>query len=88
MFYEQYLTIVNLAAMDIGLCFAAIYLISFVLLGFDFYAAFLIVLTILFIIIDMFGLMYLWAIPLNAVRPSTSCLSLVKYHASARPRKF
>jgi len=66
-FYEQYLTIVNLAAMDIGLCFAAIYLISFVLLGFDFYAAFLIVLTILFIIIDMFGLMYLWSIPLNAL---------------------
>jgi len=66
-FYEQYLTIVNLAAMDIGLCIAAIYIISFVLLGFDFYAAFLIVLTILFIIIDMFGLMYLWDIPLNAV---------------------
>ena len=67
MFYEQYLTVVNLAALDIGLCIAAIYIISFVLLGFDFYAAFLIVLTILFIIIDMFGLMYLWDIPLNAV---------------------
>jgi len=66
-FYEQYLTVVNLAALDIGLCIAAIYIISFVLLGFDFYAAFLIVLTILFIIIDMFGLMYLWDIPLNAV---------------------
>jgi len=66
-FYEQYLTIVKLAALDIGLCIAAIYVISFVLLGFDFYAAFLIALTILFIIIDMFGLMYLWDIPLNAV---------------------
>jgi len=66
-FYEQYLTVVSLAAMDIGLCIAAIYIISCVLLGFDFYAAFLIALTILFIIIDMFGLMYLWDIPLNAV---------------------
>jgi len=66
-FYEQYLTVVSLAALDIGLCIAAIYCISFVLLGFDFYAAFLIDLTILFIIIDMFGLMYLWNIPLNAV---------------------
>ena len=56
-----------MAALDIGLCIAAIYCISFVLLGFDFYAAFLIDLTILFIIIDMFGLMYLWNIPLNAV---------------------
>lgn len=66
-FYEQYLTIVPLAAMAIGLCIASVYFISWVLLGFDFYAAFLIALTILFIIIDMFGLMYLWDIPLNAV---------------------
>ena len=70
-FYEQYLTVVKLAALDIGLCIAAIYIISCVLLGFDFYAAFLIALTILFIIIDMFGLMYLWDIPLNAVRVNT-----------------
>lgn len=66
-FYEQYLTIVSAAALNLGLCVCSIYLISFVLLGFDFYAAFLIVLTILFIIIDMFGLMYLWDIPLNAI---------------------
>ena len=71
----------NLAVLDILLCMAAIYCISFVLLGFDFYAAFLIDLTIFFIIIDMFGLMYLWNIPLNAVG-LIPCLALfISYFA-------
>ena len=39
----------------------------FILLGFDFISAFLVVVTISMITLDMFGVMYLWSIPLNAV---------------------
>ena len=39
----------------------------FFLLGFDFISAFLVVMTISMITLDMFGVMYLWSIPLNAV---------------------
>ena len=69
LFNEQFLTTANLtlATRDIGLCCLAAYLVVSVLLGFQFYAAFLVILTTLFIIIDMFGLMYLLEIPLNAV---------------------
>jgi len=66
-FYEQYLTIVEAAALNLGLAIAAIFIISFVLLGFDIYGAFIVILTILFMLIDMLGFMYLWNIPLNAI---------------------
>ena len=47
--------------------FTGVFLVTCVLLGFDFHTAFLILLCVFMIIIDMFGVMYLWHIELNAV---------------------
>jgi len=66
-FYEQYLTIIEDTAKNIGASLGAIFLITFFLLGFDLYSAVLILFTIAMILVDMFGLMYLWNISLNAV---------------------
>uniref|UniRef100_H2Z3C7 SSD domain-containing protein n=1 Tax=Ciona savignyi TaxID=51511 RepID=H2Z3C7_CIOSA len=66
-FYEQYLTIVHDTIFNLGVSLAAIFLVVFLLLGFDLLSAIIVVGTILMILLDMFGAMYLWSIPLNAV---------------------
>ncbi|XP_041362124.1 NPC intracellular cholesterol transporter 1-like [Gigantopelta aegis] len=66
-FYEQYLTIVNDAFTNLMWCGAAIFVVSTILLGFEVYSAFIVVITITFIIIDMLGLMYLWGVSMNAI---------------------
>ena len=65
--YLQYLTIIEDTAMNLGASLGAIFLITYILLGFDLYSAVLILFTISMILVDMFGLMYLWNISLNAV---------------------
>ena len=66
-FYEQYLDMVETTITNLGLCGIAIFLVSFVLLGFDFYSAFIVIVVIAMIVVDMFGIMYLWDIDLNAI---------------------
>lgn len=66
-FYEQYLTIVTDTAIQLGICVAAVFLVTFFLLGFDLYSAIMILITITMIITDMVGMMVLWDISLNAV---------------------
>ncbi|XP_076812151.1 NPC intracellular cholesterol transporter 1-like [Clavelina lepadiformis] len=66
-FYEQYLTIVHDTLFNLGISVAAIFGVVFVTLGFDFLTALLVVITILMVVLDMFGCMFLWKIPLNAV---------------------
>lgn len=66
-FYDQYLTIWRNLLVNLILSFIAVFLVTSVLLGFDFHTAFLILLCVFMIIIDMFGVMYLWHIELNAV---------------------
>lgn len=66
-FYEQYLNIIPVTIQSLGLCLAAIFLVTTVLLGFDVHSAILIIATIFMILMSMFGMMYLWDIPLNAV---------------------
>lgn len=66
-FYEQYLDIVMNAVLNITYCLAAILIITFLLLGFDIYSAVIVVLTILMILVNIMGLMYLWDIELNAL---------------------
>ena len=66
-FYEQYLTIAYDTALNLGVSLAAILLVSTVLLGFELWAAVLVSLTIAMILVNMFGLMWLWGISLNAV---------------------
>ncbi|XP_028988073.1 NPC intracellular cholesterol transporter 1 [Betta splendens] len=66
-FYEQYLTIVFDTALNLSLSLAAIFVVTTVLLGFELWAAVLVSVTIAMIIINMFGVMWLWNISLNAV---------------------
>ncbi|KAG8442189.1 hypothetical protein GDO86_011113 [Hymenochirus boettgeri] len=66
-FYEQYLTIVNDTVFNLCLSLAAIFFVAVILLGFEFWAAFLMCITISMILVNMFGVMWLWSISLNAV---------------------
>ena len=66
-FYEQYLTIVKMTIQNIGICMAAIFVVTFILLGFDFMTALIVCITIIMIVIDIMGMMYLWDINLNAL---------------------
>ncbi|GLG97820.1 NPC intracellular cholesterol transporter 1 homolog 1b, partial [Gryllus bimaculatus] len=66
-FYEQYLTMWTDAIFSLGISLMAVFIVSFVLLGFDVGSALVIVITITMIIIDLLGMMYWWDISLNAV---------------------
>ncbi|XP_062986710.1 NPC intracellular cholesterol transporter 1 [Elgaria multicarinata webbii] len=66
-FYEQYLTIVNDTIFNLGISLGSIFIVTMVLLGFEIWAAFVVSLTIAMILINMFGVMWLWGISLNAV---------------------
>lgn len=66
-FYEQYLTIWKDAIYSLLWSLATIFLVSFVLTGFDLLSAVVILLMVSLILINMLGLMWLWNISLNAV---------------------
>lgn len=66
-FYEQYLTIWHDAIMNLSLSIAAIFVVTFILLGFDIVSAFIITLTIAMITCDMIAMMYIWNIEMNAI---------------------
>lgn len=66
-FYEQYLSIVKDTIQNLCICIAAIFLVTFLLLGFDVFSAIMVVITIGMILVDILGLMYFWNITLNAV---------------------
>ena len=66
-YYEQYLTVVHDAIINLSLSTGAIFVVTFILLGFDLWSSIIIVLTILMILVSMLGMMYLWDVTLNAV---------------------
>ena len=66
-FYEQYLTIWQDATMQLILTLVAIFISTFILLSFDLFTALIVTLLIAIIIIDMFGIMFMWNIELNAI---------------------
>ena len=66
-YYEQYLTVVHDAIINLSLSTGAIFVVTFILLGFDLWSSVIIVVTILMILVSMLGMMYLWDITLNAV---------------------
>lgn len=66
-FYEQYLTIVHDTALNLCASLAAIFVVTTVLLGFELWAGVLVSCTIAMILVNMFGVMWLWGISLNAV---------------------
>ncbi|XP_072460487.1 NPC intracellular cholesterol transporter 1 isoform X1 [Notamacropus eugenii] len=66
-FYEQYLTIVDDTIFNLGVSLGAIFLVTTVLLGCDVWSAVIMCVTIAMILVNMFGVMWLWGISLNAV---------------------
>ncbi|XP_062596314.1 NPC intracellular cholesterol transporter 1-like [Saccostrea cucullata] len=66
-FYEQYLSIVKDTIENLCICIGAIFVVTFLLLGFDFFSALMILITIGMIVVNILGFMYLWDITLNAV---------------------
>ncbi|XP_065686340.1 NPC intracellular cholesterol transporter 1 [Patagioenas fasciata] len=66
-FYEQYLTIVHDTIFNLCISLGSIFLVTTVLLGFEVWAAVVVSITIAMIIVNMFGVMWLWGISLNAV---------------------
>lgn len=66
-FYEQYLTIWADTTKSIGISLLAIFVVTFFLMGFDFFSSLVVIITITMITINLGGLMYFWNISLNAV---------------------
>lgn len=66
-FYEQYLTIWSDTIKSIGISIFAIFVVTFLLMGFDFFSSLVVVITISMITVNLGGLMYFWNISLNAV---------------------
>lgn len=66
-FYEQYLTMWTDVLISLAISMAAIFVVTFVLLGLDIHSSVVVLITITMIVIDMLGLMFLWNISLNAV---------------------
>lgn len=66
-FYEQYLTIWPDTLKSIGISLVAIFVVTFLLMGFDIFSSVVVLITITMIVVNLGGLMYFWHITLNAV---------------------
>ncbi|XP_069778710.1 NPC intracellular cholesterol transporter 1 [Narcine bancroftii] len=66
-FYEQYFTIVHDTILSLCVSLAAVFVVTTVLLGYEVWSAVMVCFTISMIITNMFGVMWLWDISLNAV---------------------
>eukprot|EP01125_Pyxidicula_operculata_P016756 TRINITY_DN5794_c0_g4_i1.p1 TRINITY_DN5794_c0_g4~~TRINITY_DN5794_c0_g4_i1.p1 ORF type:complete len:264 (-),score=28.72 TRINITY_DN5794_c0_g4_i1:56-847(-) len=65
-FFEQYIYIVDVSLMAVGLSTIAVFLVTLISLG-NLFLSFVIILIVLMIEVDIVGVMYFWEIHLNAV---------------------
>lgn len=66
-FYEQYLTIIDDTIFNLSVSLGSIFLVTLVVLGCELWSAVIMCITIAMILVNMFGVMWLWGISLNAV---------------------
>lgn len=66
-YYEQYTDIAHSALLEVLLSISCIFLVTSMFLGFDPWAALMIVVTLALILINLMGLMYWWSIDFNAI---------------------
>ena len=66
-FYEQYLTMWRDTLQSLAISLAAIFLVTFILMGFDLVSSCINLFIIILIVLNLGGLMYWWDITLNAV---------------------
>lgn len=52
---------------SLGISILAIFIVTYLFLGLDFYSALIVAVTILMIIVDLMAMMYWWEISLNAI---------------------
>ena len=83
-FYEQYLTMWRDTLQSLAISLAAIFIVTFVLMGFDLVSSCINLLVIILIILNLGGLMYWWQITLNAVSlvnlvMAVSCTTIIGF---------
>ena len=61
------MTIVANTCINLSICMAAIFVVTFILLGFDLTSAAVALVVISMILIDIMGMMWMWNIDLNAL---------------------
>ncbi|XP_066999010.2 NPC intracellular cholesterol transporter 1 [Anabrus simplex] len=66
-FYEQYLTMWPDTLYSLQISVAAIFVVTFLLMGLDIISSIVVIITITMIVTNILGLMYWWNISLNAV---------------------
>ncbi|XP_064651766.1 NPC intracellular cholesterol transporter 1-like isoform X2 [Lineus longissimus] len=66
-YYEQYLHIVHDTWYNLSLCMAAVFVVTFLLLGIDLWSAIIVLIVVAMIVVSMLGMMSMWSISLNAV---------------------
>nr|CAH8861848.1 unnamed protein product [Trichobilharzia regenti] len=66
-FYEQYLTLANEAAFQLGICLLAIFIVTLIFFGFDIVATLMVIFGVVYIVISVSAIMVLWSISLNAL---------------------
>lgn len=66
-FFEQYLTMWGDSLESIGYCIVGVFFINMCVTGFNFLITGALVFTVVIIVVQMMGVMYLWNIPLNPV---------------------
>ncbi|XP_018647015.1 niemann-pick C1 (NPC1) [Schistosoma mansoni] len=66
-FYEQYLTLFNEAAFQLGICLLAIFIVTLIFFGFDLVATLMVIFGVVYIVISVSAVMVLWSITLNAL---------------------
>ena len=66
-FYEQYLTMWQDTLTSLAISITAIFLVTFIFMGFDIVSSLINLIIIILIVLNMGGLMYWWNITLNAI---------------------
>lgn len=72
-FYEQYLTMWTDTFASIGFCLIGAMVFNLLASGFNIMSTFAVTFTVILVVLNMMGVMYIWNIPLNAV----SCINLI-----------
>merc|ERR1719433_153108 len=68
-FYEQYLTMWEDTLQSLGISVGTIFVVTFILMGFDLLCATIILFVIVLILVNLLAFMYWFNITLNAVSP-------------------
>ncbi|CAH0726981.1 unnamed protein product, partial [Brenthis ino] len=66
-YFEQYLNMWPEVFISISYCLIGVLVINLLVTGFNVLTTFALMFTVMMIVVEMMGIMYLWSIPLNAV---------------------